>query len=105
MSDYSLGLDASEAEAALSELNLYLRDLPLQFRELLLQFFDAGPKLFSFEGGSTVGTSYVATLKPSNRLLDLLFALRTGEFERLRIEAGRGHGGEATDSPPAINRK
>jgi hypothetical protein len=73
-----LGLDTSAYDSALAELKLLLPKIPKKIR---LRFLKTPAKLCCFNGGMTKGTTHTAFLKPSDLLLNLLAAARTGDFK------------------------
>jgi hypothetical protein len=82
-----INCDTSEIQPILSELNLYIGKLPLEIREFLLGLFDSPAKIFRLENGpAAVGAGLTVLLKPTDLLLDLLSACRTGNFENLVVK-------------------
>jgi len=78
-----LRLDTSAFDSALAELKLLFPKIP---KKLRLRFLKTPSKLCCFNGGVTKGTTHTAFLKPSNLLLNLLAAARTGDFKRFVVE-------------------
>lgn len=104
MSAFSLGLDASEASAAIDELGLLSAKLPLEVRPVLFHSLNSETKFFRIDGKFAVGASQVVSLKPTDCLSDLLSALRAWEFDKFRIKI-TSHAAQANDSAQPINRK
>lgn len=63
-----------------------LADAPLQVRELALDFIDRSPELVRLEQGAATGAGVPVLFVPSQRLLDLVAAVRTRDLEFLRVK-------------------
>jgi len=87
MTPITIHCDTNEIDAVLSELNLYIPKVPLKVRNLLLRLVDSPSELIRFEHSpAPVGAGLTVFLKPTDRLLDLLTACRTGNFENLIVK-------------------
>lgn len=87
MPQATIDIDYSEFQATMSELYLYVPNLPPQICDRLFGLFDSPAKLFRFENGpAAVRAGVTFLLKPTDLLLDLLSACRTGDFKNLIIE-------------------
>jgi hypothetical protein len=85
---YRLVLDDSELRSALAELTKLLeniRDLPHSARDFILGLLHSPSKAACIYPGPAVGTDTVCFLKPSDSFLDLLTALRTGDYHRIGV--------------------
>lgn len=67
-----------------------LSNAPHEVRKLALDFLNLSTELVSFELGLTSGTVVTALLKPSQRLLDLGLAIRTGNFDLVIVKHSHG---------------
>lgn len=63
-----------------------LADAPLQIREMALDFIKRSPELVCLEQGPAAGAGVTILLEPSQWLLDLVSAVRTVDFEFLRVK-------------------
>jgi hypothetical protein len=81
MNTIELKADAKELLEYIEQLRADLADAPLEIRKLALDFIDISPELVRFEFGVTSGSVVTALLKPTQRLLDLGLAIRTGNFD------------------------
>lgn len=85
--------DGSEILKTLSELESYLPRLSRKGIIRLTNFLDNPTKVVRFENHPTAeGTGVVILVKPSDRLLNFLAAIRAGDFDN-SIFKRRGHGG------------
>lgn len=85
-----LRADTSELSALVDGLLAELPNVPDEVRQLLLNFLKFSPELVSFECGVAAGAVVTILLKPSQRLIDLGFAIRTGNFDFLLVEQSHG---------------
>jgi hypothetical protein len=81
-----LRAEAQELNQVIEALQLDLADAPLQVRQRALDFFDLQPELVSIESGPATGATVPFLLKPSQGLLDLALAVRTGDFDALAVK-------------------
>jgi len=65
-------------------------------RKLALEFIEITPELFSFEYSIASRAAITVLFKPSQRLIDLEFAIRTGNLDSLVIN--RSHGSSFVDN-------
>ncbi|MBA3756504.1 MAG: hypothetical protein H0X02_09860 [Nitrosomonas sp.] len=86
----------SELKKVLNRLRADLANAPNEVRELFLNFPKLSAELVSFECGFAAGAVVTVLLKPSQLLLDLGFAIRTGNFDFVVVE--HPHGFSCVDS-------
>jgi hypothetical protein len=82
----TLRAEAWDLEQVVWQLERDLADAPLQVRELALGFIERAPELVCLEQGAATGAGVTVLLKPSQRLLDLVAAVRAGDLEFLAIK-------------------
>lgn len=85
--------NADDLLQAMSEFNLYLRNFGKFYSRLqkLLLDIEKVPsksnKLICVESSTTGRTTAIVTLKPTQLLLDILSAFRTGQFNNVFVNA------------------
>lgn len=91
-----LTADTKEFSSILDELLSDLSNAPHEVRKLAFDFLNFSTELVSFEFSITSGTTMAALLKPTQRLLDLCLAVRTGDFDLIIVKHSH------CDEPPKI---
>lgn len=78
--------DTTELNSYIDQLVANLANAPQEVRQLALRFVDIPSELIRFECGAASGAGVTVLLKPSQRLLDLGTAIRTGNFDLFVIK-------------------
>ena len=85
-----LDADASPALAAIRELWKWAESSPPEVAKFLFQVLDAPQQLIRFQSdvgtADAYGLSVLVRLEPSDRLRDLLAALRAGNFDAIAVK-------------------
>ena len=82
--------ETGDLTAFLEQLELALADATAEVRELALDFLEGSAELVRVENGMASGAMVALLFKPSQRLLDLDLAVRTGDFDSLIVKYGHG---------------
>jgi hypothetical protein len=80
--------EGSELEKVFKVLFADLSNAPDEVRDRALSFFNPLSELIRFESGVTAGTVMPILIKPTDLLLNLCVAVRTGNFDFLVVEHG-----------------
>jgi hypothetical protein len=86
LSSIELTLDGSDIIGFLEGLLADLAEAPEGIRERALDLIKTPSEFVCFEQGVAAGAVVPLLLKPSQRLLDLRAAIRTGDFDLLVVE-------------------
>ena len=83
-----LDLDRTEFDATMAELSSFSELLKVadEFRQQLLGLLDSGSEAFALEHCATSGALVTASLKPTDRLLDLLAAMRAWKLNSFVVK-------------------
>lgn len=95
----SIETDASPLQATLGELLEQAADLPLEIRNGLVRRFESIAQTFrvDLDNSAAAGAGNLrVVLQPSDALLELVGALRAGQFDFLSVEI-QAHGGSLVD--------
>lgn len=78
--------EAAELVGMLEELSAALEAAPLDVRKQAFDFFDHASELVCVGDSVTEGAGVTVLLEPSQRLRDLVAALRTGDLDGLGVQ-------------------
>lgn len=90
MDPIELRADSQELTQFLKGLLSDLSNVSLEVRQLAFNFLQLSPELIRFEFRAASRTVMTALFKPSQRLLDLRSAIRTGDFDLLFVKYSHG---------------